>query len=181
MTKSIKISPVDYGGTNTADKSNLLDAPDGHWGIQCSVTPRASKPKLDDGREYPMLQFDFKLIQDLLGGNEQYIERKARVTDYIVLYPPGHKNFQMMFRKLHALCECAGVPCPAFTRIEGDDWFESVPEVKEFIDSVDKAQFNVWTEVTRDRQPPHEERTQIAYKAPRQGMPAARSYASDGE
>ena len=175
MTKSIKISPVDYTGTDTSDKSLLLDAPDGHWECQLSVEAVATKPKPNDGNEYPMLKLTFKLIEDLLGGNEQYIQRKARVTDYIVLYPPGHVNFQMQFRKLHGLCECAGVPVPVFTKIT--EWPE---DGQEFIDTIDKAQFNVWTEVSLDRNT-KEERTQIAYKAPRQALPVARPYASDGE
>ena len=165
MTKSIKISPVDYGDTNTADKSILLDAPDGYWTIQCSVTPQASKPKPDDGREYPMLKLDFKLLQDLIGGNEMYVGR--RTTDYIVLYPPGHKNFQMMFRKLHGLCECAGISAPVFTRIE--NWPE---DCQDFIDSIDKAQFNLWTAVEVDRKE-GTERTQVKYQAPRQAFPAS--------
>lgn len=159
MTDNIKISPVDYSGTDTTNPDILLDAPDGHWLAQCHLKPRASKPKPDDAKEYPMLELKFKLLQDLVGGSEQYVSRN--VTDYIVLYPPGHKNFQMMMRKLHGLCACADVPIPRFERLE--QW---PADAQDFIDSIDRAQFNIWTAVESDRRT-QEKRTQVKYEAPR--------------
>ena len=157
--KSIKISPVNTG--DMTNKNVLLDAPAGKWLAQCFVTPSATKPKADDGNEYPMLKLDFKLLEDLSGGNEEFVGR--RVTTYLCFFPPGHKGYQIQMRTLHGLCAIADIPIPDFRTIT--EW---PSDGQAFIDSIDRAKFNIWTAVELDRKAsPPTDRTVVKFEAPR--------------
>lgn len=174
--KSIKISPVQTG--NMRDKSVLLDAPRGKWLAQCLVEATATKPKVDDGNEYPMLKIGFKLLEDLTGGNETFIGR--RVTTYLAFFPPGHKGYQPMMRTLHGLCKAADVPIPDFTSIT--EW---PADGQEFIDSIDRAKFTIWTNVELDRKT-QQDQTVVKFEEPRvfgggNMMPLENRHGSDGE
>jgi hypothetical protein len=168
MTDSVlAFTPVDF------DIEQLPpDAPAGAW--QAVAMTKIAKTSKDS---FPMLIVDWELESAYEDENEQFIG--ARVSDFLVFFPEGHKASKMGKIRIRGLCDKLGIARSLIpTHIATSD------DLAEFQAAIDGQKTDIWTaiEKSKDKQSGEEmTRTVVKYRAPGAQAAALPSLAADAE
>jgi hypothetical protein len=168
MAEVISFQPIDF------DIEQLPpDAPAGAW--QASATTKISKTSKDS---FPMIIVDWELESAYDDENEQFVG--ARVSDFLVFFPEGHKASKMGKIRIRAVCDKLGI-----TRSLIPMHIATSDDLTEFCAAIDGQKTDIWTtiETTKDKQSGEMvTRTAVKLKAPgstASALPALNTGADD--
>lgn len=152
MAETIAFTPVDF------DVETLPpDAPAGAW--QAVAMTKLSKTAKDS---FPMLIVDWELESAYEDENEQFVG--ARVSDFLVFFPEGHKASKMGKIRIRGLCDKLAIARSLIpTHIATSD------DLLEFQTAIDGQKTDIWTtiETSKDKQSGEMvTRTAVKYRAP---------------
>lgn len=167
MAETVVFAPIDF------DIEQLPpDAPAGAW--QASATTKISKTSKDS---FPMIIVDWELESAYDDENEQFVG--ARVSDFLVFFPEGHKASKMGKIRIRGLCDKLGISRSLIpTHIATSD------DLTEFCAAIDGQKADIWTAVKTEKDKQSGEmvtRTSVLMKAPGATAAALPALAADAD
>jgi hypothetical protein len=153
MPDVIAFTPVDYDAETIPP-----DAPEGAWQAEASSKILATKKD-----KFPMIAVDWSLDAAYDDANESFVGR-TRVSDFIVLFPEGHKASRMGKIRLRTFCDKLGISRSLIPK-----HIESSDDLTEFCAAIDGQKADIWTvhETQEDRETGEKViRVKVLYKEP---------------